>query len=140
MDAQSISLRAAASDSPTSLWNSDSTGRSSVCTTFLQTRQPHIFQSQEVCCMHAHGRNCAPNVARGGPVPIVELGQLLRAGAVATGPRRQFAHHRTDLGLQAAADVHHRSVDHEPVHPCADIATRTQTCAAQQNLGEAYSR
>ena len=52
MDAQSISLRAAASDSPTSLWNSDSTGRSSVCTTFLQTRQPHIFQSQ-VCCMRA---------------------------------------------------------------------------------------
>ena len=51
MDAQSISLRAAASDSPTSLWNSDSTGRSSVCTTFLQTRQPHIFQSHEVCCM-----------------------------------------------------------------------------------------
>ena len=48
MDAQSISLRAAASDSATSLWNSDSTGRSSVCTTFLQTRQPHIFQSQEV--------------------------------------------------------------------------------------------
>ena len=50
MDAQSISLRAAASDSATSLWNSDSTGRSSVCTTFLQTRQPHISQSQEVCC------------------------------------------------------------------------------------------
>ena len=135
MDAQSISLRAAASDSATSLWNSDSTGRSSVCTTFLRTR-PTEHLSEPGGLLYAHGGNCAPNMARGGPVALVELGQLLRAGAVAAGPRRQFAHHGIDLGLQAAADVHHRSVDHEPVHPCADIATRTQTCAAQRNLAK----